>query len=171
MLEYYGFHKDTLFNYQELLFFQGNGGPFWCPAAENWDFDSGPGTWDPNVLLPIPRFKNDRDEHGLTYMATTTTTWRNGGWGRCDGAGDPMLQQSVKIIKTVPTSCIMIEEQPVRGWLNGVYASPNQANNNNIMHGPTWRHWNGANFLLLDGSVQNYKKTSYFNEDYVKQEQ
>lgn len=167
---YFGYEKQTQFKYQELYFFQGKGGPFWCPAAINWAFESGPGTWDPSSNIPVKNFRTSITSAGVSYMATDTGSARSGGWGRCDGASDiARLSQAYKITRTLPGSCILIEEQPVEGWLNGKYANPGYANANNIMHGPCWRHSRGANFLLLDGSVQHYNKSSYFNQDYIKE--
>lgn len=170
LFTYFGFHKKTQFIWQELAWFQGKGGPFWCPGATNYALGAGgAGTYDLSKLVEVKAFKSSTSGYGFSYMTTITRSNRNGGWGRCDGAPDfARLTQAYKILKTPSNSCILIEELPVEGWLNGKYANPNYANTHNLFHGPDYRHARGANFLLTDGSVQRYGYSSHFDDDYVK---
>lgn len=169
LYQYMDMKKPFTNNWQKLLYYQGRGGPLWCPSALNMASGGSPGTYLEGQYIQVKNYMTNTSAKGYSYMCTTTRSNRRGGWGRCDGASDTIgLATARRINKTNPSSCILIEEQPVDGWLIGKFANPGYANTNNMFYGPNWLHSKGANFLLLNGSVQRYMKTTYFNDDYVK---
>ena len=170
LLIYLGLQKDTAFKYQELYYFHGKGGPLWCPSATSWKYDPGAGGGDPSTLLSVKNYKSDIKSSAISYQYTITKTTQKGGWGHCNSAADKgRLKIAQKILKKAPNTCIMMEEQPVGGWVIGAYSLPYYANSNDVYNGPSWGHSKGSNFLLMDGSVQYYNGNSFFNNDYVKE--